>query len=63
MEDHAPLKKEPEAKGGYLVLRLRLGEGFVVADLVEVRVASPKGSGDVHLAIRAPKEMKIRRLK
>lgn len=53
-----------EEKAGYLVLRLKPGEGVMVDDSVEMRVASVSNrKGEVHIAIRAPRSMQIRRLR
>jgi sRNA-binding carbon storage regulator CsrA len=54
-----------DQKAGYLVIRLKPGEGFVVADTVEVWLSSltPGNHGSAQIAVKAPKELKIRRVK
>jgi sRNA-binding carbon storage regulator CsrA len=56
--------KTEEKKAGYLVLRLKPGEGFVLGDTIEIRLsrcADDYRAADV--AIKAPKEVLIRRVK
>lgn len=57
--------EKPEERAGYLVMRLRPGEGLVISDDIEVRLASvsTRKMGEAHLAIRAPKSIRIRRVK
>ena len=62
MSDEA---KPQEPKAGYLVIRLKPGEGFVVADTIEVWLSSitPGNQGSAQIAVKAPKDLKIRRVK
>lgn len=57
---------EEKPKAGYLVMRLRPGEGFTVNQEIEVRVAHkaecPICKGETQVAIKAPKEQPIRRV-
>jgi sRNA-binding carbon storage regulator CsrA len=53
-----------EQKAGYLVLRLKPGAGAIIMECIEIRLASVSGSGnEAQIAIKAPKEIKIRRIK
>jgi carbon storage regulator len=45
---------------GYLVLTRRVGEAITIGDDVEVSVAAV-GRGTVRLAIRAPRERRVKR--
>lgn len=57
--------KDSEVKAGYLVIRLKPGEGVLIYDCIEVRLATSIGrhnQGEAQIAIRAPKEMRIRKL-
>lgn len=55
--------KEPEVKAGYLVMRLKPGEGVMVFDCIEVRLSIIKSMGEAQIAIRAPKDFLIRKLR
>lgn len=53
------------AKAGYLIMRLKPREGVVIGTDVEVRLVSP-GNGkeqDAEIAIKAPKEIRIRKVR
>jgi sRNA-binding carbon storage regulator CsrA len=54
---------QPVIKAGYLVIRLKPGWGVMVNNIVEVRVSTIRSMGEVHIAIRAPKDMPIRKVK
>lgn len=61
---HEPEKeKEVEIKAGYLVIRLKPGLGVMISDLVEIRLNCIKSMGEAQIAIRAPKEMLIRKIR
>ena len=58
------MEKPEERKAGYLVMRLKPGEGVLIADEIEIRIATPVGkTSDTQIAIRAPKHLAIRRVK
>lgn len=61
---HEPSNEDakPEAKAGYLILRLRIGDGVVIADNIEVRLSSRRGH-EIQVAFRAPKHVPIRRVR
>lgn len=55
---------EPQVtKAGYLVLRLRQGDGVFIHESIEIRIAQIKVLGEVQIAIRAPKEIQIRKVR
>lgn len=54
-----------DKKAGFLVLRLRPGEGLMIFECIEIRLTSV-GRGEprqAEIAVRAPKDYLIRRLK
>jgi sRNA-binding carbon storage regulator CsrA len=53
----------PEIKAGYLVMRLKPGEGVMIFDSIEVRLSCIKTMGEAQVAIRAPKDFIIRKLR
>lgn len=55
--------KQPEVRAGYLVMRLKTGEGVMVSDLVEIRINLIKTLGEAQIAIKAPKDLVIRKVK
>lgn len=55
--------KEDEVKAGYLVMRLRPGEGVQIFDSIEIRLSMIKSLGEAQVAIRAPRDYRIRKLK
>lgn len=59
------MSEKPEVKAGYLVLRLKIGEGALVGENIEVRLAniSTDKKNEAQIAIKAPKEVPIKRLK
>lgn len=62
--DHDSIEDDkPEAKAGYLVIRIKTGWGIIVDDNVEIRISSIKSMSEVQLAIRAPKKMPIRKVR
>ena len=59
-----PEKPKVEQKAGYLILRIKPREGLVIMEQIEVRLASiDRERGEVNLAIRAPKDFTIRKVK
>ena len=63
---HSEDKKDdqkPEVKAGYLVMRLKPGEGVIIFDSIEVRLSCIKSIGEAQIAIRAPKEILIRKVR
>lgn len=51
-----------EERAGYLVTRLVAGEGLVIEGRSEIRVGQCRG-GQVSLAIRAARDVRIRRVR
>jgi hypothetical protein len=58
-----PEPAEPERKAGYLITRLRPGEGVIIDSNIEVRIAIKNQAEITLLAIRAPKNLQIRKVK
>lgn len=56
-------QKDPEVKAGYLVMRLKPGEGVMIFGSIEVRLSCIKTLGEAQVAIRAPKDMLIKKLR
>lgn len=52
--------EEDQEPGGFLVRKCFVGEGFQLDRSIEIRVSKIIGSA-VYIAVRAPKNMKIRR--
>lgn len=67
MQDQDGSQKDSESQegGGWLVLRIKPGEGVVLGNGVELRLATINNhhQGDVKVAVRAPREITIRRVK
>lgn len=59
-EPEAQQQPEPQTVPGFLVCRLRSGQALVIGQ-VELIVAECR-SGHVELAIRAPRDVRIRRV-
>lgn len=64
-EDQQGSKHEdtPEVKAGYLVVRVKPGEGVMISDFVEIRLSSIKTPHEAQIAIRAPRDMEIRKIR
>lgn len=54
---------ETEKKAGYLVLRLKQGDGIIISDTVEIRICEQRNKKETAIAIRAPKDIHIKRIK
>ena len=54
-----------DPKAGWLVLRVKPGEGIIIGNAVEIRLATINNRtiGDVKMAIKAPRDIQIRRVK
>lgn len=54
-----------ELKAGYLIMRLKPGEGVMVMECIEVRLISVGTSRylEAQIAVKAPKDILIRRLR
>lgn len=58
-------EKPKEQRGGYLVVRMVQGDGIIVDGDIEIRIARIRTNGglDVQLAVKAPKEYQIKRVR
>lgn len=63
MEQPKESKDKPDQKAGYLIIRLKPREGVMIKDQIEVRLASIDRRGEAQIAIRAPKDYTIRKVK
>lgn len=61
-----PAAEVKEPKAGYMVLRLRPGEGLIIGE-IEIRISLVNGradpKADAQIAVRAPKNLLIRRVR
>lgn len=56
-------EKESETQLGYLVMKLKSGQGIIINGDIEVRLcAVNRDFSEAQIAIRAPKDKKIRRV-
>lgn len=56
-------EKKEEEKGGYLVRKLKSGEGVLIADQIEIRLCEvSRDLTGAQIAIRAPRKYIIRKL-
>jgi len=51
-----------QTKAGYLVTRLKTGEGLVIGADIEIRIVSTQ-SADTNIAVKAPKHLQIRKVR
>lgn len=64
VDPSAPLGAPADSRAGYLLTQLKPGEGIIIEGGVgdaEIRITSPKGW--VTVAVRAPRERRIRKVR
>ncbi len=58
-----PAEPPPERQSGFLLLRLNMRQGFTIGDAEVFLNAFDRDKGEITVAIRAPKEIRIRKIR